>query len=792
MAVLPTKLLGPLAGFSGWYQLTMRLAALLPALALCAERAAAALKYKGADISSLLMLEGQGKTYKWTDGYVEGFEWILQKSGANSVRQRVWVNPSDGVYNLDYNVKLARRVKATGMSVYLDLHYSDTWADPAHQTTPKAWKQANIGELTNSVYQYTLSVCNRFASEGINPAIVSIGNEIRAGLLWPLGGTSSYYNIAALLHSAAWGVKDSKLNPKPKIMIHLDNGWDSGTQLWWYKTVLGQGPLLTSDFDMIGVSYYPFYNSEAYLGSLKYSLGQLASTYGKELVVAETDWPVSCPNPAYKFPSDASSIPISAAGQATWIKNVASIVAGTKGGVGLYYWEPGWVGNGGLGSSCADNLMVDSSGKIRSSFKILSDEIMIQILHFCNYQEILRFGMTCKRCYLIVMTTTSLQLHLELESNGLEIAPGSAEGNSNYALILEELRRYHNAWLDLNLDGPHEKAMSGQMVKWRLNQGHYTIVHLGGAALFGPRSLNSVPLSNPTFGDDITYDQPFHEFYVDRAQDLVVLADIYAQNNRRAKVELRSAQTGLFHPLACHPTLTLQTDFRINIVRYEAFFLSVMGNLLAIMIDDDETPSYELLVFDWKSGILINRIRPISGCGAAGDTIDDVNLKVFVDTNRLLTFAEDGPKTVPWVSAGETPQFPYDLAVFDFSPQAIRQRDTDYARTTNYRSELESVVLNGYRMNGYNLTSSEVTHGLIETIGSDLPTIITDGFKDPVVSNLPYRVVTKGQAHWAEGWTIDGEHIVGINSMGSEPVDSDDDNFEEIPRNNIAIYKLQV
>jgi hypothetical protein len=42
------------------------------------------------------------------------------------------------------------------------------------------------------------------------------------------------------------------------------------------------------------------------------------------------------------------------------------------------------------------------------------------------------------------MTTTSLQLHLELESNGLEIAPGSAEANSNYALILEELRRYHN------------------------------------------------------------------------------------------------------------------------------------------------------------------------------------------------------------------------------------------------------------------------------------------------------------------------------------------------------------
>ncbi|CUA74321.1 arabinogalactan endo-1,4-beta-galactosidase [Rhizoctonia solani] len=289
----------------------MHFTTLLPAFALCAERAAAALQYKGADISSLPMLESQGKTYKWTNGSVEGFEWILKKSGANSARQRVWVNPSDGIYNLDYNVKLAKRVKATGMSVYLDLHYSDTWADPVHQ------KQANIGELTNSVYQYTLSVCNRFASEGVNPAIISIRNEVRAGLLWPLGGTSSYYNIAALLHSAAWGVKDSKLSPKPKIMIHLDNGWDSSTQLWWYKTILGQGPLLTSDFDIIGVSYYAFYNPSATLSALKYSLGQLASTYGKELVVAETNWPVSCPKPKYKFPADASSIPISAIGQAT-------------------------------------------------------------------------------------------------------------------------------------------------------------------------------------------------------------------------------------------------------------------------------------------------------------------------------------------------------------------------------------------------------------------------------------------------------------------------------------------
>lgn len=89
--------------------------------------------YKGADISSLLMLEANGQTYKNSGGTTQPLERILASSGVTSIRQRVWVNPSDGNYNVDYNVRLAQRVKAAGMSVYLDLHLSDTWADPGHQ-----------------------------------------------------------------------------------------------------------------------------------------------------------------------------------------------------------------------------------------------------------------------------------------------------------------------------------------------------------------------------------------------------------------------------------------------------------------------------------------------------------------------------------------------------------------------------------------------------------------------------------------------------------------------------------
>ncbi|KAI0600138.1 family 53 glycosyl hydrolase [Biscogniauxia sp. FL1348] len=336
-----------------------------------ATAAHAALTHKGADWSSVVVEEKSGISYTTSSGTSQSLEKILADSGVNTVRQRIWVNPSDGNYNLDYNLQLAKRAKAAGLEIYLDLHYSDTWADPAHQTIPSGWPTA-IDDLAWQVYNYTLDVANQFAAAGISPSIISIGNEIRAGLLWPTGTTSNFYNIAQLLHSGAWGVKDSDLTTQPRIMIHLDNGWDWETQKWFYTSVLAEGPLVESDFDMMGVSYYPFYNSAATLASLKTSLTNMASTWGKEIVVAETNWPTSCSSPAYAFPSDLTSIPFSAEGQTTFVQKVAAVVAGVSNGVGLFYWEPAWVDNAGLGSSCESNTMFSYPGKALSSLNVFS------------------------------------------------------------------------------------------------------------------------------------------------------------------------------------------------------------------------------------------------------------------------------------------------------------------------------------------------------------------------------------------------------------------------------------
>ncbi|EEU42354.1 uncharacterized protein NECHADRAFT_40212 [Fusarium vanettenii 77-13-4] len=333
--------------------------------------ALSALTYRGVDWSSLLLEEAKGIKYT-NGGSSQSLEKILVANGVNSVRQRVWVNPSNGDYNLDYNLKLAKRAKAAGLSVYLTLHFSDTWADPANQKIPSGWP-TGIDDLAWRLYNYTLQVSNAFQSAGVQPSIISIGNEITAGLLFPTGSTKSFYNIGRLLNSASFGIKDSSLNPKPKIMIHLDKGWDWGTQEYFYTNVFNAGGLKTSDIDMMGVSYYPFYGAGATFSALETSLKNLASKWGKEIVVSELNWPTSCPSPAQAFPSDMRNIPFSAAGQTQFIEKVASIVSKVNRGRGLYYWEPAWMNNQALGSSCNSNTLFSWPGAALSSLSVFKN-----------------------------------------------------------------------------------------------------------------------------------------------------------------------------------------------------------------------------------------------------------------------------------------------------------------------------------------------------------------------------------------------------------------------------------
>ncbi len=91
-------------------------------------------KMIGADISFLPQLESRGM--KFYDNGVEGdaIE-ILKNHGFNYIRLRIFVKPENeqgyspgkGFCGLDSTLMMAKRVKAAGMNLLLDFHYSDTW-----------------------------------------------------------------------------------------------------------------------------------------------------------------------------------------------------------------------------------------------------------------------------------------------------------------------------------------------------------------------------------------------------------------------------------------------------------------------------------------------------------------------------------------------------------------------------------------------------------------------------------------------------------------------------------------
>ncbi|KAI0717439.1 arabinogalactan endo-1,4-beta-galactosidase [Cerioporus squamosus] len=335
---------------------------LLPFFLLSFAVLAHALTYKGADISSLTVVENSGIRY--TDGgKVTAFETIIKNHGANTVRIRVW---TAGQYSLNYALALAKRVKAAGHTLVVDLHYSDTWADPSHQAIPSGWP-TDLDGLNSEIWSYTQSVVKAFSDQGTPIDILQVGNEINDGLLWPTGQISKngINPVSQLLHSAINGAKSVA---SPKILIHLANGWDWSDISWFFDNVYIQGALSADQVDILGFSFYPFYDSRATLAALQSSLTNTANTFKKPIVIAETNWPVSCPGGSVT----EKSIAISSQGQSTWTWNIEQVLNGLPNGLGqgIFYWEPGWIGNANLGSSCADNLLVESSGATRDSINI--------------------------------------------------------------------------------------------------------------------------------------------------------------------------------------------------------------------------------------------------------------------------------------------------------------------------------------------------------------------------------------------------------------------------------------
>jgi arabinogalactan endo-1,4-beta-galactosidase len=234
---------------------------------------------RAVDVSFLPEIEAFQPPYIYLDRTSQAKDLfaILKENGVNTIRVRLWHTPSTPNSGLDEVKAFSSRIKTAGFQLWLDIHYSDTWADPGHQAKPAAWSALNFQTLSDSVYAYTKKVVVL-----LQPDIIEIGNEINAGFLWPDGSTANAANFTALLKSAIKAVQDLP-SPKGKTMIHFA-GIDGATA--FYQMMASNSVV----YDFIGLSYYPYWHGKD-LSVVKNSLASLSQAIGKKIIIAETAYP---------------------------------------------------------------------------------------------------------------------------------------------------------------------------------------------------------------------------------------------------------------------------------------------------------------------------------------------------------------------------------------------------------------------------------------------------------------------------------------------------------------------
>lgn len=370
--------------------------------------------YKSHDLSSLLLLEaGGGSIFYDTakNNASRDIEDILRDGGANSIKLRLFVDPSDidtRQNNLPNTLALAQRFVHGGFRFILNLHLSDTWADPGRQNIPAAWPGADDpAGLAAAVRKYVGDTLGAFCHGGAAPSVLMLGNEISKGMLWPAGRfdpseqplenrIKTFEGFARLWKSARLGVDDAvaggECAEKPEVVIHFDNGmcccippvlsaflchsdtrpgWDTDTYANIYEALFANKDIVSvDDVDVFGLTLYPFYgNGRGTLANLKRTADYLVQTYpGKKVQVLETNWPVDCDGTFLASgnsppPLSEPSIPISVEGQLQWMGNVTDVIKSLPGGSGqgVSYWESAYLNMTTLGSNSCDDLLLFTS-----------------------------------------------------------------------------------------------------------------------------------------------------------------------------------------------------------------------------------------------------------------------------------------------------------------------------------------------------------------------------------------------------------------------------------------------
>lgn len=243
---------------------------------------------KGADIGWLQQMEATGYVFYDESGKNRDCLEILQEHGINSVRLRVWVNPSENPHSGHNSIEdvaiMAKRAADMGFKIMIDFHYSDSWADPGKQNKPAAWKDHSIGHLARDVYDHTFNSLSLLKQKMIPVTWVQVGNEISNGMLWPEGHTDNFSNLALFINQGYAAVKE--VFPATQVIVHLDEG-NNGSK---FKDFFDQLAANGGKYDLVGMSYYPYWLNTHYsenIEDLKKNINAVIGRFGKDVIITE-------------------------------------------------------------------------------------------------------------------------------------------------------------------------------------------------------------------------------------------------------------------------------------------------------------------------------------------------------------------------------------------------------------------------------------------------------------------------------------------------------------------------
>ena len=300
---------------------------------------------RGCDLSWLSEMEHNGVLFYDENGDSRDCIELLRAEGMNAVRLRVWVNHKTGWSNKEDMLSLALRAAQSGQRIMLDIHYSDFFADPSHQTIPAAWANYDYNTMLEAVREHTLDVLYALKEEGIKPEWVQIGNETPNGMLWPMGKVEpldvSSQPSEQWEHYAgftAMGYQSAKeAFPDINVIVHIDNAYEYRD--WFWEQLSAHG----AKWDMIGLSHYPM--MEAWCGKPWQEMNRLAEENVKKLI-SEWHCPVMICEVGMLNYGEGELYHGIAALSDTVMTDFVSRMEHIDSCAGIFYWEPecygGW------------------------------------------------------------------------------------------------------------------------------------------------------------------------------------------------------------------------------------------------------------------------------------------------------------------------------------------------------------------------------------------------------------------------------------------------------------------